>query len=438
MAANEILGAVSTDTGTNLLTQAEYVADAQRLTGNQPGIARAKLVNKMLRQVSLIAAAVGEYIAGRQTVDIVDSLTPANTALYLHTAMNNANVGVVSGAADAIEVAFTPAATVLQKGLIFWKAAAPNATTTPTLERDALGAKAIVKGNDLPLKVGDIATDAIMISYYDSVLDKEILINPILGVEQDALYRDMADFTATVAANALTGVLVAETLDFRSAVATSGTPVQRTAAGNGTLVVPNTATLGTTNGVSARLVWGWLDNAGTLEPWVCNLTGGLNLDETTLISTTAIGTGSDSANVIYSGSARAGVAFRVRGFCDISEAAAGVWATGPTLVQPIGGFALAALSSLGYGQSWQDVTGSRALGVTQYNTTGKPIIANVAGSAAGGNTSMLCSINGGGAVPFTSIGAITGNLSGSITIPVGASYVVTGASMTLGSWFELR
>ncbi len=56
MATNEILTFASTNTGTNLLTQAEYAADAQRTIGHQPGIARAKLENKALRQASLMAA----------------------------------------------------------------------------------------------------------------------------------------------------------------------------------------------------------------------------------------------------------------------------------------------------------------------------------------------------------------------------------------------
>ncbi len=80
MAANEILAAVATDTGTNLLTQAEYVADAQRLTGNQPGVARSKLVNKILRQTSLMSAGLAQFIADNQPDDITDDLTPAEIA----------------------------------------------------------------------------------------------------------------------------------------------------------------------------------------------------------------------------------------------------------------------------------------------------------------------------------------------------------------------
>lgn len=87
---NEILPFASTNTGTNLLTQAEYAADAQRTTGNQPGIARSKLVNKSLRQASLLAAGLAEFIADYQSNNVTDSLTPQNIADYLYAALTGA------------------------------------------------------------------------------------------------------------------------------------------------------------------------------------------------------------------------------------------------------------------------------------------------------------------------------------------------------------
>lgn len=102
MATNEILPFASTDTGTNLLTQAEYTADAQRTTGNQPGIARSKLVNKSLRQASLLAAGLAEFIADYQANNVTDSLTPQNIADYLLAAIQ-ANIPVVPDASDTVK-----------------------------------------------------------------------------------------------------------------------------------------------------------------------------------------------------------------------------------------------------------------------------------------------------------------------------------------------
>lgn len=102
MATNEILPFASTNTGTNLLTQAEYLADAQRTTGNQPGIARSKLVNKSLRQASLLAAGLAEFIADYQANNVTDSLTPQNIADYLLAAIQ-ANIPVVPDASDTVK-----------------------------------------------------------------------------------------------------------------------------------------------------------------------------------------------------------------------------------------------------------------------------------------------------------------------------------------------
>lgn len=102
MATNEILQFASTDTGTNLLTQVEYTADAQRTTGNQPGIARSKLVNKALRQASLIAAGLAEFIADYQANNVTDSLTPQNIADYLLAAIT-ANIPVVPDASTTVK-----------------------------------------------------------------------------------------------------------------------------------------------------------------------------------------------------------------------------------------------------------------------------------------------------------------------------------------------
>jgi hypothetical protein len=90
MATNEILRFAETNTGTNLLTQAEYAADAQRTTGHQPGIARAKLENKALRQASLMSAGLAEFIADYQANNVTDALTTQNVADYLADAVRRA------------------------------------------------------------------------------------------------------------------------------------------------------------------------------------------------------------------------------------------------------------------------------------------------------------------------------------------------------------
>lgn len=235
--------------------------------------------------------------------------------------------------------------------------------------------------------------------------------------------------TATVAANALTLGLNATSLDFRSTTLTTGVPTARDVPSAISLVVPDTATLGTVNATAARLALLAIDNAGTVELAVVNLAGGNNLDETTLISTTAISTGADSNNVIYSTTARTSVPFRVVGFIDITEATAGTWATAPSLVQGAGGNAATSMMSLGFGQTWSGPV--RALGTTYYNTTGRPIAVAIRCTSAGATSQLV--VNGTTVAQAYSSGSSEAFMFS--IIPPGASYVATGG--TFGNWTEL-
>lgn len=86
---NEILQFASQDTGSNLLTQSEYDGDAQRVIGHQPGIARSRLENKVLRQCSTMAAGLAQYIFANQDGSVTDSMTPQEVADALSAATGN-------------------------------------------------------------------------------------------------------------------------------------------------------------------------------------------------------------------------------------------------------------------------------------------------------------------------------------------------------------
>jgi hypothetical protein len=88
MALNQFL-AFSQDPSANVLSQTAYSSDSQRLIGNQPGIARSQLVNKALRQSSVMTAALAQFIADRQPNDVLDSVVPATLETYLQAALAN-------------------------------------------------------------------------------------------------------------------------------------------------------------------------------------------------------------------------------------------------------------------------------------------------------------------------------------------------------------
>jgi hypothetical protein len=251
-------------------------------------------------------------------------------------------------------------------------------------------------------------------------------------------YPQIQPISASVGSSALTITASALNLDFRSATLGSGT-VTTVSGTPASLTISSGSTLGTVNAIASRIVVIALNNAGTIELAAVNISGGTQLDETNLISTTAEGGAgaADSASVVYSTTARTSVAYRVIGFIDSTQATAGTWATAPSTIQGVGGQALSALSSLGYGQTWQNVAASRALGTTYYNTTGKPIQVNAQPQATSNGTSTIV-VNG--VTAASTVASANLGLLVTAIVPAGATYVVDNnqVSKSLITWTELR
>lgn len=95
--------------------------------------------------------------------------------------------------------------------------------------------------------------------------------------------------------------------------------------------------------------------------------------------------------------------------------------------------AVSAGGGLGYGQTWQDVTLSRAIGSTYTNTTGKPIIV----SAMIYNTTSLGQpdINAPVYVNNTLASSFIGS---AVVVPVGATYRISAINSNVRYWYELR
>jgi len=96
-------------------------------------------------------------------------------------------------------------------------------------------------------------------------------------------------------------------------------------------------------------------------------------------------------------------------------------------------------AGVGSGQSWTDVSGSRANGTTYTNSTGKPIQVNI--YVSGGNlTTATLNVSSGTSVLVAQTVNATGNPYGltlTAIIPNSATYIL-GGSMTVGFWCELR
>jgi hypothetical protein len=253
------------------------------------------------------------------------------------------------------------------------------------------------------------------------------------SVQNTAAIAQINAFTATVAANALTITQAQVSLAFRSTTLNSGaaTTVTGTPAN---LVVPANQSFGiATTGVVNRYAVLVLNDAGTLRLALSPLAGGVLLDETNFLTATNVVT--NTLTTIYSTASTGAVAYRVVGFIDIAYTSGLGYSVAPQQVQGVGGQAFTAMSSLGYGQTWQNVTGSRANATTYYNTTGKPITVSITVLANGNGNGY--SVNG------AVVGRVDANAGGVVSmpytfvVPPSGNYSASGPAGP-ANWSELR
>lgn len=246
-------------------------------------------------------------------------------------------------------------------------------------------------------------------------------------------------FSSALASNTLVNTLSPAVFDFRPTSLNSGS-YNTVNTSSLTLTVPTAASLGLVTLVQGRLVLLVAYNSGAPVLCIANLSGGLQLDETNLISPTTISAGATSSNVIYSASAvSANSPYRIVGFVDV------IWTSGTgfttlTRFQGTGGQALAAMGSLGYGQTWQNLTGSRVLSATYTNTTGKSIEVYIqVNSTIGSAYGIVYSLNGENFHNTLNGGSTAGySFIISFIVPPGATYGNVGGSVSLIKWMEFR
>lgn len=437
--------------GANALTPSAWAALTTLLNnGFQTGNANSSQFNTLLRQVSVIAAAVAQLVANAGINAVDDgSITTNNYAITAAINPGMQFAGTVGGTSDAITATFPvpPTSYTPLNGWTCWaRATAANTTTTPTFTPNSgtLAAKTIVKGANGALAAGDISGAGYwMYLKYDATLDKFVLLNPATGVNVVTNSSKIQPLTGgTVSSNAMTFGLNATTLDFRSATLSSGT-VTTVNVPTLSLTIPSGATLGIPNAVQGMIILLVAYNGGTPVLCCVNAAGGVNLDETTLISPTTISGTATSSSTIYSASAvSANSPFRVVGYAYSTQTTSGTYATAASLVQGMGGQALASLQSLGMGQTWQVLTGSRAAGTTYYNTTGRPIVvyARAVMNTTAAEPVLTVTQNGVSASISGSACVGPGNTNTvQALVPPGASYQLsTGNVSSLNTWNELR
>lgn len=102
--------------------------------------------------------------------------------------------------------------------------------------------------------------------------------------------------------------------------------------------------------------------------------------------------------------------------------------------------ALNAKSSLGVGQTWVEVTSTRALATTYTNDTGKPIQVSIfGGPASANNVGYILTVDT-TAIRFTYTNSGLFTSAANVIIPAGSTYrvVATNGNLPLYGWWELR
>ncbi len=177
----------ATAEGAHVIDQAEYEKADFLKTGFKKGLARSSEINKALRQSASVASAVAQFTMEKSGQDVLDNGDTGLLKTLFETALKNVSsllIAEARGTENALEAVFEQTVEALTPGLLVHvRAIERNTEVMPTLKVNGLAAKGIVKGNNVPLLVGDIAGAGHWLALqYDEKLDKWVLQNPAKGV----------------------------------------------------------------------------------------------------------------------------------------------------------------------------------------------------------------------------------------------------------------
>ena len=177
----------ATNRDANIIGQAEYETLAALGNGFAKGLAKSSELNKVMRQSSSITAALARFATAKTGEALLDNGDIDTLCRQIETAIGSVSsllIAEAQGSADALTAYFTPTLKELENGLLVHvRAREKNTGASPSFNADETGAKPVVKGNNLPLAIGDIAGAGHWLELqYDSQLDKWVLQNPAKGI----------------------------------------------------------------------------------------------------------------------------------------------------------------------------------------------------------------------------------------------------------------
>lgn len=91
---------------------------------------------------------------------------------------------------------------------------------------------------------------------------------------------------------------------------------------------------------------------------------------------------------------------------------------------------------IGVGQTWQNLSASRAPGVVYTNTTGRPIMVNISANPTG--STISASVDGVQVGITTTVSGYSNYQTMSFIVPAGSSYTTSAVAGSINYWAELR
>jgi hypothetical protein len=303
-----------------------------------------------------------------------------------------------------------------------------NTNTGPSSANfQGLGVKNIkIAGGSDPAP-GDITGRVSLI--FDSVNDWfELQLKPSQSEPQ------IRKINASVSGNALTITLDPCIIDFRAPSLGSGAISRRNIVSPLSIVVPAGATIGTVSAALGKIAVVAIDNGASVELAVINGSGFLQLDESTLISTTAITSGASSASIFYSSTARAGVPYRVVGLIESTQAAAGTWVASPSKIQGQGGQQVIGISRSGSATA-QATTSGTSIDFTSIPSVINKISVVFSAVSTTGTSRILVQVGSGSvdATGYVSTGNNADNSIGVISSSAGFIINYNAAALSLSA-----
>jgi hypothetical protein len=171
---------------------------------------------------------------------------------------------------------------------------------------------------------------------------------------------------------------------------------------------------------------------------IATATGTLGTMSTQNANNVAITGGTINGTTIGATTASAVTGTTVTASTQFSGPGTGLTGTAASLTAGNATLSVNSTNAIGYSQTWQNLTSSRAIGTTYTNSTGKPILVNITLNT--GSSSATTFTAGGVIVGSISIN-VSGGLAGqSFIVPNGSTYFATNTAgaNSINTWAELR